>query len=124
MMDQHQPVFSIIIPTYERPVELVDCLEALAHLQFPRDAFEVIVVDNASSDGSSAMVESEFPQAQVILNATNCGFGAAHALHRDTGMHLDRIHLPIDPRRNGDEGAVDTGTSAVALSCVASRAVP
>lgn len=40
--------------------------------------FEVIVVDNASSDGSVAMVEREFPQVRLVANSDNRGFAAAN----------------------------------------------
>lgn len=40
--------FSIIIPTYNRPVLLDRCLTAIAALNYPRDDFEVIVVDDGS----------------------------------------------------------------------------
>jgi GT2 family glycosyltransferase len=42
------PFFSIIIPTYARPRQLVGCLRSLARLDYPRDHFEVIVVDDGS----------------------------------------------------------------------------
>lgn len=41
-------------------------------------AAEVIVIDNASSDGSADMVAAEFPQAILIRNAENRGFAAAN----------------------------------------------
>jgi len=43
-----------------------------------RPGLEVIVVDNASQDGSPAMVRQEFPQARVIVNPQNLGYGAAN----------------------------------------------
>lgn len=46
--------FSIVIPTYNRPERLEQCLESLARLTYPRDRFEVIVVD----DGSPTSLES------------------------------------------------------------------
>ncbi|PPS45651.1 glycosyltransferase family 2 protein [Chroococcidiopsis sp. TS-821] len=45
----HQELlFSIIIPTYARPDRLKNCLHAIAQLDYPRDRFEVIVVDDGS----------------------------------------------------------------------------
>jgi glycosyltransferase involved in cell wall biosynthesis len=60
------PFFSIVIPTYNRPQSLQSCLQALTQLDYPRDRFEVIVVD----DGSSTPLDqgiSQF-QAQLDLN--------------------------------------------------------
>jgi len=42
------PFFSVIIPTYQRPLQLATCLQALAKLDYPRERFEVIVVDDGS----------------------------------------------------------------------------
>lgn len=47
------PWFSIIVPTYARPRQLVQCLTAIADMDYPHDRFEVIVVD----DGSGALTE-------------------------------------------------------------------
>ena len=43
-------------------------------------AFEVCVVDNASSDGSAEMVRAEFPQARLIQSPVNGGFAYANNL--------------------------------------------
>lgn len=50
-------------------------------------AWEAIVVDNASTDDSVAMVRSQFPQVQLICNQQNVGFAAANnqALARSKG---------------------------------------
>ena len=45
-MTEDLPFFSVIIPTYERPVPLASCLKALARMDYPRERFEVIVVDD------------------------------------------------------------------------------
>jgi GT2 family glycosyltransferase/SAM-dependent methyltransferase/ribosomal protein S18 acetylase RimI-like enzyme len=42
------PFFSIIVPTYGRPDQLGACLNSLSSLEYPRDRFEVIVVDDGS----------------------------------------------------------------------------
>lgn len=41
-------------------------------------AVEIIVVDNASDDGSAQMVQAEFPQTSLIANRHNAGFAAAN----------------------------------------------
>lgn len=40
------PSFSIVVPTYRRPHQLAECLRSLAALDYPRDRFEVLVVDD------------------------------------------------------------------------------
>jgi glycosyltransferase involved in cell wall biosynthesis len=57
------PIFSIVIPTYNRPKQLAACLQACARLDYPRDRFEIIIVDDGSpvpvevlrNDGSNLM---------------------------------------------------------------------
>lgn len=68
---------SIIIVNWNTRDILRDCL-ASVYAQTTGIAFEVIVVDNASSDGSAAMVKAEFPQVILIKNTDNRGFAAAN----------------------------------------------
>jgi glycosyltransferase involved in cell wall biosynthesis len=51
------PFFSIVIPTYNRPQPLQNCLTALLTLDYPRDRFEVIVVDDGSHMSLQSIVE-------------------------------------------------------------------
>jgi glycosyltransferase involved in cell wall biosynthesis len=50
-------VFSIVIPTYNRPERLASCLRSLTRLNYPRDGFEVIVVDDGSAQPMAPTVE-------------------------------------------------------------------
>jgi glycosyltransferase involved in cell wall biosynthesis len=50
--------FSIIVPSYKRPAQLAACLQAIARLDYPRDGFEVIVVDDGSKAPPKAVIES------------------------------------------------------------------
>ncbi|MBP7032781.1 MAG: glycosyltransferase family 2 protein [Syntrophobacterales bacterium] len=68
---------SIIIVNWNTEELLRNCLRSVYGTI--RDlAFEVIVVDNASSDGSVAMLKVEFPQVRRIENYENRGFAAAN----------------------------------------------
>jgi GT2 family glycosyltransferase len=44
-----EPLISVIVPTFNRPDKLRACLAALAKLDYPRDRFEVLVVDDGST---------------------------------------------------------------------------
>lgn len=56
---------------------------------------DVYIVDNASSDGTPDIVEKNFPQAMVIRNSKNMGFGAGHNAVIDM-LHSDH-HFIVNP---------------------------
>jgi hypothetical protein len=68
---------SIIIVNWNTRDILRNCLTSVFQQTHGMD-FEVIVIDNASSDGSAQRVKSEFPQALLIENTENRGFAAAN----------------------------------------------
>jgi len=70
------PEVSIVIVNWNTRDELRRCLAAIARTSGARRV-ETIVVDNASADGSEAMVRGAFPEAQVIQSGANLGFGRA-----------------------------------------------
>jgi GT2 family glycosyltransferase len=71
---ERSPV-SVIIPNWNGIAFLPACLESLRAQTYA--AFRTVVVDNASSDGSVALIESTFPEVSVIRLDENKGFGAA-----------------------------------------------
>lgn len=77
------PTFSVIVPTYNRPKALGECLAALAAMDYPRDRFEVIVVDDGGRDDPTALVESRKQSMNVrLLRQPNAGPSVA----RNTGV--------------------------------------
>lgn len=66
-------VLSILIVNWNTRVYLNDCLKSI-FLHPPACEFEVIVVDNASSDDSAAMVEASFPQVVLLKQTRNLGY--------------------------------------------------
>lgn len=68
---------SIIIVNWNTKDLLQNCLKSVYETVHDI-AFEVIVVDNASHDGSVAMLREGFPRVTVIENRANRGFGAAN----------------------------------------------
>lgn len=53
------------------------CLRSLTATEYPKDQLEIVVVDNASHDGSLEHVRAEFPDIKIIQNPTNLGFAEA-----------------------------------------------
>jgi GT2 family glycosyltransferase len=68
-------VLSIVIVSYNTRELLRQCLDSL---QRHAPAAQVIVVDNASRDGSAQMVRAEFPHIEVLASPDNRGFAAAN----------------------------------------------
>jgi GT2 family glycosyltransferase len=74
-----KPDLSIVIVSYNTRQLLKECLDSVyASLAESILASEVVVVDNASRDGSAAMVREHFPQVRLIANEDNRGFAAAN----------------------------------------------
>jgi glycosyltransferase involved in cell wall biosynthesis len=77
-MHQEYPFFSIIVPTYNRTERLADCLESLSHLDYPRDRFEVIVVDDGGQISPEAVVARFHNPLDIkLLTQAHAGTGAA-----------------------------------------------
>ncbi|GHF25405.1 hypothetical protein GCM10017044_20250 [Kordiimonas sediminis] len=70
-------ILSIIIVNWNTIDLLQECLESIFQNQ-PKVSFEVMVIDNASTDGSCEMVRKKFPSTILIENTENKGFAAAN----------------------------------------------
>lgn len=81
------PVFTIVVPTHARPRPLAACLGALARLDYPRDRYHVVVVDDASPVPPTAIVETAAVRLDVRL-VTQMRAGPAAA--RNTGARHAR----------------------------------
>ena len=80
---------SIVIPSYNTKDLLEQSLRTVMDAATGLEV-EVLVVDNASRDGSADMVASTFPQVELIRNEENVGFAAANnqALRRIKGRNV------------------------------------
>lgn len=67
---------SIVIVCMNNKGYLEQCLDSLYNANL-RSRFEVVAVDNGSTDGSQAMLAQRFPQVQRIQNPTNVGLSRA-----------------------------------------------
>lgn len=75
-VDPVVPTMSVVVVSYNTAAVLRHCLQAIRSVG-SEEVAETIVVDNGSHDGSVELVQAEFPEVRIIVNAGNVGFGSA-----------------------------------------------
>jgi GT2 family glycosyltransferase len=99
---------SIVIPTYNAHEWIEGCIDSIT-LHHPSADYEIIVVDDQSTDDTVAIVRERFPSVRLFANAKNLGFGktvnvglaAASGEHilvlnNDTWMHEGALDAMIE----------------------------
>ncbi len=87
---------SVIVVSWNASRCLRECLQSLTEGPF-QHTLEVIVVDNASTDGSAEMVAADFPQVRLIRNDRNLGFAKANnvGIGQSTGRYVCLINSDV-----------------------------
>lgn len=115
-------MLSVIIVNWNTREHLRECLRSIdAHRT--TEPLEVIVVDNASSDGSAAMVASEFPWVRLEASSQNLGYAKGNnlgfavakgewllTLNADTKFFDDSLQIAVDRLAAMPKAAVLAGT--------------
>lgn len=70
-------LITVVIVSWNTLELTARCIESI-YERNKGDAFEIIVVDNASTDGSADHIEERFPDIRLIRNVTNAGFARAN----------------------------------------------
>ena len=83
---------SVIIPHWNGIDILSDCLDSLNKNSYSN--LEIIVVDNASSDGSAEWISSNYPEIKLIQNNKNYGYaGGCNIGAEQSSGDLSLIHI-------------------------------
>ena len=99
------PALDIIIVNFNTRADVLACLDSLTRYP-PSMPHEIVVVDNASNDGSVEAIRSQAPRVRLIALPRNAGFGAANNVaFRESAAPLV-LFLNSDTRVNA--GAIDT----------------
>jgi len=87
---------SVIIVSWNAKAYLLDCLQSIFSETISHK-IEVIVVDNASTDGSSTEVKRNFPHVKLIQNNNNTGFAAANniGIKNSSGRYICLVNSDI-----------------------------
>jgi GT2 family glycosyltransferase len=73
----------LVVLNYDGGEHVLQCLEHLHALRWPADQLELVVVDNASTDGSADAIAARFPDVALVRRARNDGFPANNDALRD-----------------------------------------
>jgi GT2 family glycosyltransferase len=87
---------TVVIVNWNGERLLPDCFEALAKQDLPEGQVDVWMVDNASADGSVALVERDFPWVRVLRNGRNDGFAGGN------NVALRQVRTPYVALCNAD----------------------
>jgi GT2 family glycosyltransferase len=116
---------SVVVVNLNGCHHLEPCFQSLLEQDYPADQIELILIDNASTDGSLELVSERFPQVRVIRNAHNVGFApavnqGAAAAH---GRYLALINndTRLDPAWVATMVRVLEAGSERGVACVGSR---
>ena len=93
---------SVVIVNYNTRQLLDDCLTSLLAAEAPAGGREIIVVDNASRDGSQALVRENYPSVQLIASEVNRGFSAANNMGMAVANGRTILFLNSDTRLEPD----------------------
>jgi GT2 family glycosyltransferase len=83
------PALSIVLVCWNNKEYLDPCLKSLYDTGM-RNSFDVVVVDNGSTDGSQQMLAEKYPQVKIIQNEGNLGLGKAsnQGIEATQGRHV------------------------------------
>ncbi len=119
-----EPLITIVVPNKDGLEHLREFVPAVSTQSFPRDAFELIVVDNGSRDGSVDYLRSEHPWTQIVACPTNEGFAVAanRGAQAASGRLIAFLNNDTKPPANWLERMHAAITdSEPNVACVASR---
>lgn len=66
---------SIVIPVHNRVTDTLECLHSLQSLRYP--AYEIVIVDDGSTDGTAQLVHQHFPQVRILAGDGNLWWSGA-----------------------------------------------
>ncbi|MDO8283294.1 MAG: glycosyltransferase family 2 protein [Thermodesulfovibrionia bacterium] len=74
MLNSFPSVLAVIINWNGRDGLLLECLDSITGIDYPGDRYKVMVIDNASSDGSQEAISLRYPDIILVENKENAGY--------------------------------------------------
>ena len=119
------PAFSIVVPVFNGAATIAQCVDSLLAIDYPRDRYEIICVDNASTDDTATQWRGFVPHIRILREeirgaaaARNCGILAAHndvIAFTDADCMVDAGWLQALASRIGEPGVGIVGGRIAAV---------
>lgn len=119
----------VVVVTWQGVHLLTDCLRSLADQTLDPAVYEVVVVDNASTDGTRELLRRDFPDVDVVVSDVNLGFGGgvnlglqgfdgdyAVLLNNDAVLDSDGLQILLDAMTAADRERVGAVTAKILLA--------
>lgn len=114
----NEPKVTVLIPHHNGEEILSRCLTSLRATLY--DGFQVIVVDNGSTDGSREMIRSKFPEVELVESASNLGFagGCNLGIRRSSSPYVVLLNNDTEVAPNWLTPMVETAESNPSVGAV------
>lgn len=100
-MKDKNPFVSVVIPTFNGLEILKICLPSVLKQSYPKNRYEIILVDNASKDGTAKYVKKKYPSVKIVQNIKNMGYvGINSAIGLCKGKYVYFINNDITMNRD------------------------
>lgn len=122
-MSLRSPTASVILVNYRSSSHTLDAIAGLRGLDWDPAALQIIVVDNASADGSVDVLRAGAPDVTLIESPANLGFagGCNLGMEHATGSYVGFLNPDARPHAQWLRAAVDALESDAGIGCVASK---
>ncbi|MEN3315466.1 MAG: hypothetical protein V7605_1700 [Acidimicrobiaceae bacterium] len=116
-------VVSVVVVNYRGAPDTIECLAGFDDVDWPADRLELIVVDNASGDGSADQIRRACPTAVVIESPENTGFagGCNLGVEQASGEFVGLINNDARPDARWVGAAVEAFETQPTVASVASK---
>jgi len=71
----HHPFVSVIVPVYNGEKTIAECIESLLKQDYPKDRYEIIIVDNNSKDRTAEIIK-KYPVKYILEDKIQSSYGA------------------------------------------------
>lgn len=93
LMQSGLPIITVIVPAWNQEMYIGRCLRSLISQRFPRNDYQIIVVNDGSSDKTAYALELFKDEIQIINNQENIGLPASlnKAIHQVKSQYIVRV---------------------------------